>query len=140
MFEICDPLEVRDYGNLKLVMLDEFSRECVEKISDHVIENDWDFWVFVKEGKEMIVGSVNGPYDLVIPYNMEIREMLNEVHKLAMKEPKNLEAVYYAFKSEEADLKELYEALPSDVMAKVFALNMYFKLNNDYFEKAMKGE
>ena len=140
MFEICDPLEVRDYGKLKLIMLDEYSFECIEKISDHVVEYGFDFQAFVKEGKEIIIGSANGPYDLVIPYNMEIREMLKEVHKIAMKEPKNLDAVYYAFKSEEVNLKELYEALPSDVMAKVFALNMYFKLNNDNFEKAMKSE
>ena len=137
MFEICDPLEVRDYGKLKLIMLDEYSFECIEKISDHVVEYGFDFQAFVKEGKEIIIGSANGPYDLVIPYNMEIREMLKEVHKITAKDPKSIDGLYYGLG---VNFDKLSRVLPPDVVAKVFALNMYFKLNKDYFKNAMKNE
>ena len=131
MFEICDPLEVRDYGNLKLVITDEYSEDCLREKYDHEIG-----YIMVKEGKEIVVGDEFGNY-LVIPYNMEIREMLNEVHKLAMKDPKSLDGLHYGLG---VNFDELSRVLPPDAVAKVFALDMYFKLNKDYFKKALKSE
>ena len=134
MFEECDPKEVRRYG--KLTIFTGGSIYCLEKKADYTYIHDPDnsagLEINVKKGEEIVVSGLYGS-SLVIPYDMNTNELLKDVDKIAKQNPDDLRGVFLNI-TRFFDAGEVYPNLPTSVVEKLFALNLYFRLNKDRFE------
>lgn len=135
MFEECNPKNVKKYGKIIVFSEAADSYKCLKRKADYIYFDDYEepgLEIYVVKGEEIIVSGFYEP-SLAIPYDIKTDELLREVDKIVKQNPDDIRGVFLNI-IRKFDAGDVYRQLPSSVVEKLFALNLYFRLNKDRFE------